>query len=92
MSAEAAFEKFLQTVELDEALEARAAVGRALARRLDEADSTRLAGQAVVAIPAIAKELRAVIDDIQERTAGDDPFLDELGLGAGDAEVGDTSH
>lgn len=85
----AAFEAFLATVQLNEALEARAAIGRALARQLDEADTSRLAGTAVQAIPSMAKELRAVIDEIQERSQGDDEFLNAV-FGS-DGEVGDTT-
>lgn len=89
-----AFEAFVGTIEEpDEALQARIAVGYALARQIDDmqsSESTTFATYAM-ALPSMTKELRAVIDEIQERIQGDDEFLRACGL-AGDAEVGNTSN
>lgn len=64
-----AVEKLLATIELDELGEARAALARTLASKLDQVLHAASASAAIAA-PAISKELREVFDAIQE--ASDD--------------------
>jgi len=84
LSAVAALEVLLASLELDEACEMNAAIARALAGKLDEArrDSN---GAVAMAISGIAKELRAVVDSILEATANDDEFVADLFAPVGDA-------
>jgi hypothetical protein len=70
-------ERLLGGLELDPALEANAAIARALAGKLDE---TREADSAAasMAIAGIAKELRAVIDEIRSATDDQEGFVTDL--------------
>jgi hypothetical protein len=61
-----ALEKLIDSIELDEFGEARAAVARTLAIKLDQA----VVSADSLAVPGTAKELREIIDVFQE--AGDD--------------------
>lgn len=72
-----ALEKWLSTVTLDEAGETKAAIARALARKLDQsADSD--SGPVAMATAGIAKELREVVDAILETTGEEEEFVADL--------------
>lgn len=67
----------LEKMVLDDAGQARAAIAMVLARNLDSSRSTEN-GAVAQSIPAMAKELRATIQEILDSLAGDDPFLQQL--------------
>jgi hypothetical protein len=72
-----AFDALVATVEPDEAVEAKAAIGRALAAKLDQ--TSRAEGGAVaMAVAGIARELREIVDAILEQTADTDAFVVDL--------------
>ena len=64
----------LEKLLLDDAGQSRAAIAMALARSLDAAQSSQT-GTVAQAIPSMAKELRATIQEIQEGLIADDPLL-----------------
>ena len=74
----------LATIELDELGEARASLARVLAEKMDQllvADG----GQVAQALPAISKELREVIDAIQEASDDSAEFVTGLFSKVGDS-------
>ena len=77
----ASVDAFLATVTLDEAASTNAAIARALSAKLDQCreDST---GAAAMAVPAIAKELRATLAEVVNATAEHAEFV--AGLFGGD--------
>lgn len=83
-SVATAVEKLLATLTLDEAGEARAAIARALARKLDQS-AVSDSGPVAMSMAGIAKELRDVVDAILEGTGDDELFVAGLF-----AEVGDS--
>lgn len=82
-SNEAAIDSLLKSLTLDEAGEARAAIARTLARKLDDSagDST---GPVAMAVAGIAKGLREVVDEILAATGEDDAFVAGLFAPVGD--------
>lgn len=78
-------EALLANVELDPAGETRAEIAYALARQLDFASGSVSNGAMAMAVPAISKELRAVLDSILEGTTEDEEFIADLY-----AEVGNS--
>ena len=72
-----AVEKLLTTVDLDEAGEAKAAIARALATKLDQATASD-AGPVAMSMAGIAKELREVVDAILEASDDDGAFVADL--------------
>jgi hypothetical protein len=72
-----AIERLLLVLDLDEAGLANAAIVRALAAKLDEARHSE-SGAAAMAMPGIAKELRAVIDEICESASDRQSFVSDL--------------
>lgn len=79
-----AVEGLLGTIDLDKLGEARASLARALAEKMDQvlvSDS----GQAAQALPAISKELREVIDAIQEASDDSAEFVSGLFAKVGDS-------
>lgn len=73
----ATLEKLLDTLELDEAGETRAAIARAVAGKLDEAASSEMrAGPDPTS--SLSKELRDVVNEILEDSADDDDFVADL--------------
>lgn len=85
-SVAAAVDKLLATLTMDEAGEAKAAIARALARKLDQAAISD-SGPVAMSMAGIAKELREVVDAILEGTADDEEFVAALF-----APLGDTTH
>src|ERR1700730_6111050 len=81
----AVLERWLTSQELDQLGDVRAAQGRALAAKLDQVRRAD-ASAAEMAAPGISKELREVLDAIQE--ASDDSAEFVTGLFA---EVGDSA-
>jgi hypothetical protein len=80
----AAVEDWLGTLELDELGSARAALARTLAMKLDQVlhvDS----GQAAMAVPGISKELREVLDAIEEASDDSTEFVGNLFTAVGDS-------
>jgi hypothetical protein len=77
VSVAASVDKLLSGIELDDAGEARAAIARTLASKLDQA-SYQEAGVVAMAISGIAKELRATLDEILEATNETDEFVADL--------------
>jgi hypothetical protein len=67
----------LSGMELDPAGNARAAIARALARKLDEAGHQD-SGTIAMAMSGIAKELRGTLDTILEGTGDSQTFLADL--------------
>jgi hypothetical protein len=76
----------LATVDLDEAGEAKAAIGRALAAKLDQATASE-GGAVAMSVPGIARELREIVDAILEATSDADGFVVDLF-----SKVGNSSH
>lgn len=84
LSVRAAVDDWLKTLELDELGAARASLARTLATKLDQtlkADS----GQAAMAVPGISKELREVLDAIQEASDDSQEFVSDLFAPVGDS-------
>lgn len=79
-------DKLLITLELDEAGDTKAAIARALAKKLDQASTDRT-GAVAMAISGIAKELRDLIDALTEDTSARDAFVASLFTEVGDPEV-----
>ena len=76
-SVEVAIEKFLDSLEMDDANQARAQIALALARTLDQAkDST--SGAMSQSVPGTAKELRECMKAIQDNVREGDAFLEGL--------------
>jgi hypothetical protein len=73
VTAAEAVDALLSSLELDAAAQAKAAIARALASKLDEAGGQE-SGTIAMAISGIAKELRAVLDAILESQGDDDAF------------------
>lgn len=67
----------LSSLTLDNAAEANAAIARALASKLDEAQASD-SGAVAMAISGIAKELRAVIQEIRDSTGDREEFVTGL--------------
>jgi hypothetical protein len=72
-----AVDVLLAGLELDDAAAANAAIARALAAKLDEARASD-SGAAAMAMSGIAKELRAVIDEIRQATGDREQFVTDL--------------
>ncbi len=79
-----ALEKLLGTLELDELGETRAALARTLAEKLDQVRKSDVA-QAAMAVPGISKELREVLDAIQEASDDSQEFVKSLFGAVGDS-------
>lgn len=76
-SVEAAVEKELNDLQLDDANQTRGQVALALARTLDSGkDST--SGAMAQSIPSTAKQLLETMQAIRDHLAGGDDFLDSL--------------
>jgi hypothetical protein len=75
----------LATVDLDAAGEAKAAIGRALAAKLDQAAASD-GGAVAMSVPGIARELREIVDAILEAQSDSDGFVVDLF-----SKVGNTS-
>ncbi len=88
VSASEALEAMLQSLELDKPGDARAAIARALAAKLDEARDSDSATSAL-AIAGIARELREVIDAILESSEDDAEWVNKLLSPMGDATDAD---
>jgi hypothetical protein len=76
-SASAQLEVWLARVQLDDAAEVSAAIARALAAKLDSVKDDD-SGAAAIAISPIAKELRAVIDEIRDSSGDRQEFVSDL--------------
>lgn len=76
-SVSAALERLLKSVELDEAGDAKAAIARALATKLDQSAGSD-SGPVAMATAGIARELREVIDAILEANEDDEGFVPDL--------------
>lgn len=72
-----AVDKLLDGLELDDAGAANAAIARALASKLDEAQRSD-SGAVAMAISGIAKELRAVIEEIRAAASDQEAFVTDL--------------
>lgn len=72
-----AIEALLDGLDLDPATTANAAIARALADKLDETREAE-SSAASMAIAGIAKELRAVIDEIRSATDDQGEFVTDL--------------
>ena len=68
---------YLGTLNLDEIGEARAAIALSLALALDAAREAT-SGAVAQAIPSMAKELRATLDEIGEKVGDGDGFLEDV--------------
>jgi hypothetical protein len=77
VSASAQLEVWLARVQLDDAGEMSAAIARALASKLDSVQDDD-SGAAAMAISGIAKELRAVIDEIRDSSGDRQEFVSDL--------------
>jgi hypothetical protein len=75
----------LATLELDEAGDAKAAIARALARKLDDAAGAQ-GGAVAMSVPGIARELREIVDAILDGASDSDGFVVDLF-----SKVGNTS-
>lgn len=64
-------------VDLDAAGEAKAAIGRALARKLDQSGEGT-GGAMAMAVAGIARELREIVDAILEASSDSDAFVVDL--------------
>lgn len=73
----AALETLLASLVLDNAGKANAAIARALASKLDEAKQSE-SGAVAMAISGIAKELRAVIEEIRDSVNDGQEFVTDL--------------
>ncbi|MGP8180842.1 MAG: hypothetical protein ACLP1E_08700 [Acidimicrobiales bacterium] len=74
MTVASAVNALLDTLDLDERGETNAEIARALATKLDQAVGDTK-GDVAIAISAIAKELRAVVDALLETAHGSDDFV-----------------
>ena len=81
-----ATDALLKTLELDAAGDARAAIARALAKKLDEAGESD-SGTIAMATAGIAKELRAVVDSILEQTGEELDFVADLFATVGNSSI-----
>jgi hypothetical protein len=79
-----AFDAMLATFDLDEVGEAKAAIGRALASKLDQAAKAE-GGAVAMSVPGIARELREIVDAILEGAADGDGFVVDLFSKVGNA-------
>jgi len=77
VSVVAAVDKMLEALTLDDLGETRAEIARALAEQLD-AVTASASGAAAMAGAAVARELRATLDEILEGQLEDDPLLAAL--------------
>lgn len=80
----AAVESLLSEWELDAMGNARAALARLLAAKLDQVRSSEVA-QAALAVPGISRELREVLDAIQEQADDNAEFVAGLFAPVGDS-------
>lgn len=80
-----AVETLLKSLELNEEGNARAAIARALASKLDEAALSD-SGTIAMATAGIAKELRAVLDEILAATGDDALFVHDLFAPVGNSQ------
>jgi hypothetical protein len=78
-----AVETFLRTLDLDEMGDAKAAIARALALKLDKTQHSTV-GIEAQAVASIAKELRAVLDEIRDATSDASEFAAGLFSEVGD--------
>lgn len=74
VNVSAAVEKLLTGLELDDAGQAKAAIARSLAAKLDETAAST-AATSYLAAAGIAKELREVIDAVLESTGETAEFV-----------------
>ena len=77
--------KLLDGMELDDEGQASAAIARALAAKLDEAGQSD-SGTIAMATAGIAKELRAVLDEILAATGDDALFVHDLFAPVGNSQ------
>lgn len=82
-----AVETYLGTVELDEVGEARAQIARTLAAKLDGIAGSTVASDNL-AIPAIAKGLREVLDELVDLSGETESFTNGLFAAVGDSADG----
>jgi len=82
----AAIDKLLDSLFLDEAGEAKAAIARALASKLDQAASPTAPPPVAMSTAGIAKELRDVVESILEATGDDDDPQADMFAALGDPE------
>lgn len=84
VSVSVAVERMLADLELDNVGEARAALVRALAGKLDQVRASD-AAQAALAVPGISRELRELLDAIREATDDTQEFVSGLFTAVGDS-------
>jgi hypothetical protein len=77
VSASEQLDAWLSSVTLDQAGEMNAAIARVLASKLDAVRDDD-SGAAAIAISGIAKELRAVIDEIRNTSGDRQEFVTDL--------------